>query len=98
MDLDQPVPDKSKTFPPNSLRARRSVLYDNDDVEVYPSPSKKQKRPANDAINNFTMCLQYSNLLFQEFLNEEEMVVVEEPWMSILEELPDALARRVFGT
>ncbi|KAL3800453.1 hypothetical protein HJC23_011690 [Cyclotella cryptica] len=97
VDMDQPVPDKSNTYPPDSLRAKRSVLYD-DDAEVCPPPPKRHKSRPNDAIKNFTICLRYSNLLFQDFVNEKEMVVVEEPWMSILEELPDALARRVFGT
>jgi len=36
-------------------------------------------------------------MLYQGFVSENEMVVVEEPWMSILEELPDALARRAYG-
>jgi len=26
------------------------------------------------------------------------MVIVEQPWLSVLEDLPDALSRRVYGT
>jgi U3 small nucleolar RNA-associated protein 4 len=97
VDMDQPVPDKSITFPIDSLRAKRSIVH-HDDAEVFPPQSKRQKHPPNVTNKNFTICLRYSNLLFQDFVNENEMVVVEEPWMSILEELPDALSRRVFGT
>ena len=44
------------------------------------------------------VCLLYNEILFQDFISENEMVIVEEPWKSILEELPDALAQKVYGT
>jgi U3 small nucleolar RNA-associated protein 4 len=62
---------------------------------MYLPPPKKFKRAE---VNNFTICLKFSNLIFQDFISEKEMVVVEEPWMSVLEELPEALARRMYGT
>jgi U3 small nucleolar RNA-associated protein 4 len=72
-------------------------VLDDEDEEVHLPPLKKQKiKSVNN--NNFTICLRYSNILFQDFVNEKEMVVVEEPWRSVLEELPAALARRVYGT
>lgn len=64
-----------------------------------PPPNKKSKGSSSpNASTNFTICLRHSEILFQDFIAENEMVIVEEPWMSILEELPDALARRVYGT
>ena len=97
MDLDKPVPDKSKSYPPNSLRAKRSIV-DDEDSDLYMLPSKKQKCNSNEGNNNFTICLRYGHVLFQDFVNENEMVVVEEPWRNILHELPDVLERRVYGT
>ncbi|KAL3799688.1 hypothetical protein ACHAWO_002872 [Cyclotella atomus] len=97
VDLDKTVPEKSRTYPPNSLRARRSIFDDEDDL--YVPPSKKRKHnPTESNNNNFTLCLRYSNVLFQEFMNQNEMVIVEEPWRSVLEELPASLSRRVYGT
>lgn len=73
-------------------------MLDDEDEEVHLPPLKKQKIKSVNNNNNFTICLRYSNILFQDFVNEKEMVVVEEPWRSVLEELPAALARRVYGT
>jgi U3 small nucleolar RNA-associated protein 4 len=97
VDLDKTVPEKSLTYPPNSLRAKRSI-FDNED-DLYVPPSKKGKHsPTESNNNNFTLCLRYSNVLFQDFVNEKEMIIVEEPWRSVLEELPASLSRRVYGT
>eukprot|EP00580_Thalassiosira_gravida_P009203 CAMPEP_0201635102 /NCGR_PEP_ID=MMETSP0493-20130528/7772_1 /ASSEMBLY_ACC=CAM_ASM_000838 /TAXON_ID=420259 /ORGANISM="Thalassiosira gravida, Strain GMp14c1" /LENGTH=188 /DNA_ID=CAMNT_0048107029 /DNA_START=197 /DNA_END=763 /DNA_ORIENTATION=+ len=100
VDLDQPVPERSSMFPPDHLRAKRLQLIKEDDAMMFcPPPGKKSKSNlTRDTSTNFTICLRYSEILFQDFIAENEMVVVEQPWMSILEELPDALARRVYGT
>lgn len=84
-------------FPPDHLRAQRlqSITID-DTSNEYSTPRKKAKK-SMDGYANFTVCLRYNEMLFQGFLADNEMVVIEEPWMSILEELPDALARRVYG-
>jgi len=97
VDLDQPVPERSSMFPLDHLRAKRLQLIKEDDMPRPPG----EKRKSHDAPvtnSNFTICLRYSEIMFQDFIAENEMVIVEEPWMSILEELPDALARRVYGT
>jgi len=46
---------------------------------------------------NFTICLRYGNMLFMDFIADNEMVVVEQPWMDIVNALPDALERRAYG-
>lgn len=46
---------------------------------------------------NFTICLRYGNMLFMDFIDDNEMVVVEQPWMDIVNALPDTLERRVYG-
>jgi len=33
-----------------------------------------------------------------DFLDENEMVLVEQPWFEVMEGLPDPLEQRVFGT
>lgn len=97
VDLDQPVPERSRMFPPDHLRAKRFKLIKEDDVMI-PCPPSAKKTNSDITSNNFTICLRYSEILFQDFVAENEMIIVEEPWMSILEDLPDALARRVYGT
>ena len=44
------------------------------------------------------MCFQYDNILYLDFVDGGEMVVVEQSWTDILATLPAALARRVYGT
>jgi U3 small nucleolar RNA-associated protein 4 len=65
---------------------------------MIPCPPTAKKTNSDITSINFTICLRYSEILFQDFVAENEMIIVEEPWMSILEDLPDALARRVYGT
>jgi hypothetical protein len=47
---------------------------------------------------NCTLCLRYNSMIHTEFLSENEMVVVEQPWLSVLASLPAALERKVYGT
>ena len=100
VDLDQPVPERASMFPPNHLRARGLRRIKDDDGMMHNShlSRKKPKNTNNDQSTNMCVCLRYNEILFQDFISENEMVIVEEPWKSILEELPDALARKVYGT
>lgn len=97
--MDQPVPERASTYPPGHLRAKRLLQQaKEDDFLMHGPPLKKSKSNSPKQSTNFTVCLRYSEILFQDFIAENEMVIVEEPWKSILEELPEALARRVYGT
>ncbi|KAL7456193.1 hypothetical protein ACHAWC_007712 [Mediolabrus comicus] len=98
VDLHQPVPDRANMFPPDSLRAKRIQIPNSEETSMH-SLRHQEKKNANLGTNsNFTVCLRYDCILFQEFVEDNEMVIVEQPWMSILEDLPDALSRRVYGT
>ena len=75
------------------------MLKEDDAIMSCPPPHKKSKNNCiSDASTNFTICPHYSETLFQDLIAGNEMVIVEKSWMSILEELPDALGRRVYGT
>jgi len=105
VDLHKSVPEHSNWYPSNHLRVKRQVSDDESTLTHHWTTRKRSLSFSHDdhindfskKSNNFTICLRYSNILFQEFVSEKEMVIVEEPWMSALEELPDALARRVYG-
>lgn len=83
--------------PSDHLRAKRLQQMKEDDTAMEVRPPRKKSK-AKSTTNNFTICLNYCEIQFQDYLSENEMIVVEEPWTSVLEELPDALARRVYGT
>ena len=44
------------------------------------------------------MCLRYNGMLCMDFVGEHEMVVVEQPWLNVVANFPDALQRKVYGT
>ena len=76
----------------------------NKDGGVTPAGRKRKRslsnvdRPAREQTGNFTICLRYSGMLFMDFIAENEMVVVEQPWINVVNALPDAITRRVYGT
>jgi hypothetical protein len=36
-------------------------------------------------------------MLYMDFIQGNEMVIVEQPWLSVVATFPDALQRRVYG-
>jgi hypothetical protein len=36
-------------------------------------------------------------MLYLDFMSADEMVVVEQPWLSVVAGFPEALQRRVYG-
>jgi hypothetical protein len=45
-----------------------------------------------------TLCLRYNSMLGMDFIGSEEMVIVEQPWLSVVATFPAALERRVYGS
>lgn len=96
VDLEKPVPESAGMFPPDHLRARR-LQSKEDETMYYPTKKSKSRFNRDTHTNNLTICLRYCEILFQDFIGKNEMVVVEEPATSILEDLPETLNRRVYG-
>jgi U3 small nucleolar RNA-associated protein 4 len=44
------------------------------------------------------ICLRYNSVLHMDFLAENEMVIVEQPWLNVIATFPDAMERKVFGS
>ena len=104
IDLSSPVPLRSKPFPPDHFKARnwsktylkekrRSKSFDANESKAIEDEMSK-----DETNRNFTICLRYSGIIFQDFLDSNEMVVVEQPWLSIVNTLPDALERQRYGS
>ena len=63
--------------------------------------------PAHDADDNLvnesedgrncTVCLRYNSMLYLDFIQGNEMVVVEQPWLTVMATFPEALHRRIYG-
>ena len=64
------------------------------------SVSEKENESVEEEANptTCTMCLRYNSMLFMDFVDDHEMVVVEQPWLNVVSTFPDALQRKVYGT
>ena len=76
----------------NSI-SEKSKSSDSFDLKEVEKDLKK-----DEANRNFTICLRYSDIIFQDFLDKNEMVVVEQPRSSIVDTLPHALERQRYGS
>jgi len=91
IDLSSPVPLRSKPYPLDHFKARTWQ------PKIDYTHSKPEIKRRDDLNKNFTICLRYAGIIFQDFLGDNEMVIVEQPWLSIVNALPDALERPRYG-
>ena len=47
--------------------------------------------------SNFRMIRDFSSVVLLDFLGENELLVLENPWESVKESLPDVLDRKQYG-
>jgi len=85
-----------------SLRERSDSLNSEgptDHASLVTSTSTVEEEEEVDDFNrNFAITLKYRPVIFADYLSHDEMVVVEEPWLKIMNKLPDPLFRQKFGT
>lgn len=70
---------------------------DDDANETHIIPVAEDTRDEELLSRNCTICSHYRNVLYTGFLGPKEMIVVEQPWSEIVETLPAALQRRIYG-
>ena len=78
---------------PTTRKKRRKGDKTGEELAVVP--------PVDDnapSCRNFSVIKAYRSLVFAALLGDKEMVVVENPWVRILENLPATLSRKRFGT
>jgi hypothetical protein len=81
------------------VRRQRKRQRANLEVDHLQSPKlelvhRKEHGPES---RNCTICLRYNSMLYLDFRSADEMVVVEQPWLSVVAGFPEALRRRVYG-
>jgi len=64
------------------------------------SKSRKRDRSNPDAAaaQNFEFVSKYKPVLFMDFISDKEMLVVEAPWLKIMQKFPDMLYRPKYGS
>jgi len=78
------LPERCKIFP-QRLRGKKRKLDEKGGKDNSSNP-------------NCAICMRYSSMLYTDFISEQEMVVVEQPWLDVFAALPGALERKLFGT
>mmetsp|Transcript_27168 Transcript_27168/g.38932 ORF Transcript_27168/g.38932 Transcript_27168/m.38932 type:complete len:852 (-) Transcript_27168:123-2678(-) len=105
----QYFPDKSprafvKRQPQNSSSTITATDDENQEAllapeEVTTKKRKKMKAFSSSGTNkNYTICVKYDSVLHLEFFKENELVIVEQPWLTVVNSLPDPLERRIYGS
>ncbi len=74
-----------------------------DEIAAGDDGTKKRKRnPTTEPrlapdSRNCSICLHYNGMLYLNFIGQKEMVVVEQPWLDVVETFPDAIQRKIYG-
>lgn len=105
VDLDAPLMLKARITPAEHVSKRRRES-DADSSAAEPDVEKKDTQPIvavtpiypQQSTTNLAMSLKYRPLLFADFIDPHSLVVVEEPWLKVMEKLPDPLYRQRYGT
>jgi hypothetical protein len=86
MDLSKSLPEQARLFPPKHVRGKKKRKRHV--FEIQPTANS----------NNCTVCLRYNGMLYMDFIDANEMLVVEQPWLGVVSSFPAALERKVYGT
>jgi len=84
------IPERCRTVPEKHIRRKSRKR------RCIEQPPVGDPMDPNNA--NFAMCMRYNSVIHTDFLSDQEMIVVEQPWLSVLAMLPTVLERKIFGT
>ena len=79
------MPKRCKSVPEARLRGHRKKVYV---AETSDDPN----------YGNCTLCLRYNSIIHMGYLSEDEIVVVEQPWLNVVASFPAPLERKIYGT
>lgn len=91
-DTKKKFPIACRTFPEGSAGSEKR----NRSVSVASMASDAAGSDENGS--TCTICSRYNGMLYMDFVQGDELVVVEQPWLDVVATLPDALHRKVYGT
>lgn len=85
VDMAKGIPKRCRTVPDMQLRGKKRKRYA---AESTVDPNH----------GNCTMCLRYNSMIHMDRVSEDELLIVEQPWRSVMAGFPAALERKVYGT
>lgn len=91
-DLDAPFPRECLTYPETHVRGRKRRL------NIVAEDSGTEATDEETKVVCCKLCLRYNSMLYLGYVESDEMLVVEQPWLSVVATFPEALQRRVYGS
>jgi U3 small nucleolar RNA-associated protein 4 len=93
VDIGQLVPKVPKTITSNVLS---NASFGSKRKDKKKPVSKRRRGESLDP--NFAIINKYRGIIHVGFMNDNQIVVIENPWVRILEQLPDTLQKKRYGT
>ncbi|KAL7579428.1 hypothetical protein ACA910_014092 [Epithemia clementina (nom. ined.)] len=99
IDLTQPPPRRCRAAPERYGRRRnkRKRSLSQSSVGDKEHDPKQQQEPKT-LVPESVQCVRYKSMLYMDFIADNEMIVVEQPWLDVVATFPDALQRKIYGT
>lgn len=91
-DLNEPFPKKCFTFPASHVRGQKRKR------SASAADNALEESNSEDDLAQCKLCLRYNSMLHLDYVGAKEMLVVEQPWLSIVATFPAALQRKVYGS
>jgi hypothetical protein len=95
--VSKPVTDDDENEGINSEEAQLEASTEQKEKKEDNLKEDPLAHKPNYGSRNCSICLQYNGMLYLNFVGQNEMVVVEQPWLEVVETLPEAIQRRVYG-
>lgn len=88
VDLQKELPKFCRFVPQHHVRRWRKRKRSPSEVEPSKGPDDVEA----------TICLRYNSMLHMDFIDANEMVIVEQPWLNVIATFPPALERKLYGS
>ena len=96
IDLEKKLPQYCNIVPEHHVRRWRKRKRSLSEAGVPEENSDDPDRKPDDVES--IICLRYNSVLHMDFIADNEMVIVEQPWLSVIATFPAALERKIFGS
>jgi len=90
IDLEKKLPRHCRFFPEHHVRRwrkRKRSFCETENGSSGKNPSDVES----------VICLRYNSILHMDFIAANEMVIVEQPWLTVISSFPAALERKIYG-
>jgi len=88
IDLAKTIPQECRIVPEHHVRRKKK--------QKQAQTTKKRGKTQKEAES--VICLRYNSILHMDFVGENEMVIVEQPWLNVIATFPAPLERKIYAS